>query len=171
MATTLSILIIAAMSLIVVYLLISIYDSFIKLPVRKEKSDKPNQFPGHRNPPNPSERPLNTEYSVDEFRKRKAEEILDAILTLKSAIDLSTTNEIAKEVERLQEAKEKKEKKTQYEIVELDGKKYERVPTKSKLCCGDDGERCARVENCPLIPPYHMCDGYILREIKEKEEK
>ena len=174
MATTLSILIIAAMSLIVVYLLVSIYDSFIKLPVRKEKSAKPNQFPGHRNPPNPPERPLNTEYSVDEFLKRKAEEILEALLTLKSAIDLSTTNEIAKEVERLQEAKEKQStetKKSEYEIVEVDGEKYERVPTRSGVCWSDDGERCARFGNCLPIPPYHKCDGYILREIKEKEEK
>ena len=171
MATTLSILIIAAMSLIVVYLLVSIYDSFIKLPVRKEKSDKPNQFPGHRNPPPTPERPLNTEFSVDKFLKRQAEEILDAILTLKSAIDLSTTNEIAKEVERLQEAKEKKEKKTQYEIVKLNGKKYEMVPTKSEACWGDDGEVCALFEYCLSIPPHSVCDGCILREIKEKEEK
>ena len=98
-------------------------------------------------------------------------EITEALLTLKSAIDLSTTNEIAKAVEKLQEAKEKKEKEKQYEIVELDGKKYERVPTKLENCCGDDGTRCSRIEVCPPFMPHPPCNGYILREIKEKEEK
>ena len=134
MATTLSILIIVATSLIVVYLLVSII--------------------------------------INIYDAKK--EILEAILTLKSAIDLSTTNEIAKEVERLQEAKEKKAtdiKKSEYEIVKLNGKKYEKVPTKSEACWGDDWEVCALFEYCLSIPPHSVCDGCILREIKEKEKK
>ena len=62
-------------------------------------------------------------------------------------------------------------KKSEYEIVELDGKKYERVPAKLDSCAGVDGTRCSRIEVCPPFMPDPPCDGYILREIKEKEEK
>ena len=184
METTLLGLIITALSLIVMCL-----SSVVIIVLRKEKLVKPDQFPGHRNPPNPPEQPVKTEFSADEFISRPAtlkevfrvydkiydakKEILEAILILKSAIDLSTTNEIAEAVERLQEEKEKKateNKKSEYEIVEFEGKKYEKVPTKPGACWSDDGEYCSRVENCLPAPPYSMCDGYYLREIKEKEE-
>ena len=102
MGTTLSILIIVAMMLVVIYLAINIIDSYLNL-FRKEKSDKPDQA---------------------------KKEIIEAILTLKSAIDLSTTNEIAKAVERLQEAKEKKTDDRVYLLYYLENEKVESGPFK-----------------------------------------